>query len=425
MFRFLPYDRIFLLLFVNALLVVIGYAVVVASGGALLGMMKALKTLFLLISIGWVLLQKDARTAFSATKYTYLIFFLCLILPFFGLVSENTQYALNRIQTFLVPVIYVWLSTSILVYRYGQQLVLQMFSLLVMLVYSIPMLSYVLYGGSFSGTSIYGYSEEMVFISNHFGWSASLFLIAAFSYLNGRNIKLWTKLAVLLLVILAVYMLIVSGTRSAILSVALALMVVLFNYQRIPIYQKLIIVISPFLLILYLFAQENEAVLHVVERTQRQQESGTEGRLERFEIVISEMGRQPLLWLTGVGLFNYYFFNRGGEEFSGYHNSYFELLFGLGIPLFLLFMLFMLYEPLKQFLTRVSKYDLVFIPLAIIPFFESNLTAGQFLFFPWFCYIFALNAKKHFAFYGKRNWSNYYHLESIETTPPIFQDRRH
>ncbi len=95
------------------------------------------------------------------------------------------------------------------------------------------------------------------------------------------------------------------------------------------------------------------------------------------------------------------------KELANYHNSYFEILFGLGVPLFILFMVFMLYEPIKQFLKRVSKYDLLLIPLVIIPFFESNLTSGQFLFFPWFSYVFALNAKKKFAFFGTRNWFHF------------------
>ena len=70
-------------------------------------------------------------------------------------------------------------------------------------------------------------------------------------------------------------------------------------------------------------------------------------------------------------------------------------------------MVFMLYEPIKQFVKRISKYDLVFIPLAIIPFFEGNLTAGQFLFFPWFMYIIALNAERRFYLFGRRNWFYY------------------
>ena len=97
-------------------------------------------------------------------------------------------------------------------------------------------------------------------------------------------------------------------------------------------------------------------------------------------------------------MFNYEPFEEKGEGLGSYHNSYFELLFGLGVPLFLLFLVFMLFEPLIQFFKRVSRYDLLFIPLAIIPFFEGNLTAGQFLFFPWFSYIIALNSKGDFLF---------------------------
>lgn len=406
---FLRHDRVFLLLFLNALLVIVGYALALATGGASLGLMKIAKTFSLFLGLFWIFLQKDFRIALRAAKNISLVIFLCLILPGFALISDDFQFSLNRTQTFLLPLVYVWLSINILVYRYGQKEVLTLLSQLVIWVYVIPIISYVFFGGGFSGTSIYGYNEEMVFISNHFGWSASLFLIASFSYLNKRKIKFYQKLQFYPLIALAGYLLIVSGTRSAILSVTIALVVILFNYRGVPTYQKILIVISPILLVSYLYIQGNEAVLFVVERTQQQRKAGTEGRLERFEIVTDELQEKPLLWFTGVGLFNYRYFDTRSERFSGYHNSYFDLLFGLGIPLFLLFMVFMVYEPVKQLVRRVSAYDLVFIPVAIIPFFESNLTAGQFLFFPWFCYIFALNTKQRFAFYGKRNRPAYHY----------------
>ena len=124
-------------------------------------------------------------------------------------------------------------------------------------------------------------------------------------------------------------------------------------------------------------------------------------------------------------MFNYDAFIKEGEGIANYHNSYFEILFGLGVP-FLFFIWFLCYMSLlNNLLKRVSKYDLLLIPLIIIPFFESNLTAGQFLFFPWFSYVFALNAKKKFAYFGTRNWFHFINPKQFETTHPGPEKRSH
>ena len=67
---------------------------------------------------------------------------------------------------------------------------------------------------------------------------------------------------------------------------ALSLIVVLFYYKGVPLYQKFLIVISPIILFSYLISQKNDAVLFVIERTERKTESGDEGRLERLDLII-------------------------------------------------------------------------------------------------------------------------------------------
>ncbi len=79
------------------------------------------------------------------------------------------------------------------------------------------------------------------------------------------------------------------------------------------------------------------------------------------------------------------------RELGSYHNSYLEIFFGGGIILFILFCLFMVFRPVGNYFKYYSKIFLIFPPLAIIPFFESNLTGGQFLFYPWFMLMLLFN----------------------------------
>lgn len=398
---------------------VVGYAMAVATGTASVGPMKIFRTIVLLGSFFFVLTQGTTVSSFTSIKNKKLIIALCLITPAFTIISKDIVSSLSRTMTFIIPLLYIWISINLLLYRYGQKEVLDLLSRMIMIIYAIPMLSYIVFDGDFSGQSIYGESDGQVFVSNHFGWSAALFLISNFHVsLNRSKKRLLTTTVLVLFIILAVYLLIVSGNRSSWLSTALSLIFILFYYKGVPFYQKFLIVISPIILFSYLISQKNDAVLFVIERTERKAKSGDEGRLERLDIIIKRVSASPSLYLTGVGMFNYDAFLKEGEGIDNYHNSYFELLFGVGIPLFILYMLFMLYEPIKQFIKRVSKYDLLLIPLIIIPFFESNLTSGQFLFFPWFSYVFALNAQKKFAYFGTRNWFHFIDPKQFETTHP-------
>ena len=420
---FLKKERVFTLLFLNALLVVIGYALAVATNLASVGPMKLLKTLIFFASLGLVFIERDWLISLRAIKNKTLIISLCLILPAFTLISINILDSIKRTAGFLIPFVYIWLSVSILIFRYGQKKVLWLFSYMIMVIYAIPMLSFILFGGDFSGETIYGKQEGLVFVSNHFGWSAALYIIATFRVTKKKRQPLVIRFFFVSLSLLAVYILIVSGSRSSILAVMIALMMQLFYYKGMPLYKKFLIVLAPVILLTYLISTRNDAMMFVIDRTERKIENKSEGRSRRLNIITERISERPVLWLTGVGLCNYAAFTKKGKGISNYHNSYFELLFGLGIPAFILFMVFMLYEPSMQFLKRVSSYDLLIIPLAIIPYFESNLTAGQFLFYPWFSYVFALNAKRPFAAFGKRNWFKFLNPPYFETNHPGPQNR--
>ena len=140
--------------------------------------------------------------------------------------------------------------------------------------------------------------------------------------------------------------------------------------------------------------QENSVFQFLQQKNEQQLESGVEGRFDAFFVMLNYLEFNPSVWFYGVGMFNYEFLEKGGALLHGYHNSYFDVLFGVGTIVFSFFIFFMVIWPLKIFWKTTASYSLLIFPLMIIPFFGSDLTAGQFLFFPWFAYMILLNAKE-------------------------------
>jgi O-antigen ligase len=78
------------------------------------------------------------------------------------------------------------------------------------------------------------------------------------------------------------------------------------------------------------------------------------------------------------------------------HNTYLQFLFENGIFTFLA-LLFLFIIPSVYNFIRSSKIFYVFIPAMVIPYFENNLNAGQFLFFPFvLCFIYLSISKLNF-----------------------------
>ena len=143
-----------------------------------------------------------------------------------------------------------------------------------------------------------------------------------------------------------------------------------------------------------LLAAPNSSINFALDKTQKQEKVG-EARFETAGVMLDDFNHEPTYWITGVGMFNYKLL-KGNTKLSSYHNSYWEGRCGFGIPGFLVFLSFMVFKPVTRFLKYYSSYTLLLPPLLILPFFESNSTGGQFLFFPWFSFMLLLNAKTRF-----------------------------
>ncbi|MBC8046656.1 MAG: O-antigen ligase family protein [Fimbriimonadaceae bacterium] len=205
------------------------------------------------------------------------------------------------------------------------------------------------------------------------------------------------------------YLLLISGNRSSWLSLILALMIFVLKLKIIRTDFKILILIIPVLIIIWIAAIPESSLNMRLNDTEKQMEQG-EARFDVAETATGYFNESKWKWFTGAGMFNYAEVIPG-NQLSDYHNSYFEILFGGGVILFILFLNFMLFRPLYFYTLYYSKYFISIPPFIVIPYFEANITGGQFLFYPWFIFLLLYNIKPvskqeeitlKERFYGKR-----------------------
>jgi hypothetical protein len=388
-------DPVARLLFFNAFFVIIGYGLAVATHLATVEIMKVFKTIFLFGSIVHLIITnrfKDPSRYFDSGGIPFLF---CLLMFVFALASSDLLEALNRVQSFVIPFMYIQVSVTYLILKYGINTTLRGIHWGILLIYCIPALSYVLFGGDLSDTNIYGKEAATggeVFVSNHYGWASTLYILSFIFVIRNISLTKLTKLFFWGLLIVEVILLFSSANRASWLSLSLAMIPLLLRYKGLRNWQKFAILTVLIALIIYFLSDASSGLNFQIERTLKQQKEG-QARFEVTAVMFKYFNDNPINWITGAGLFNYDLLKSQEDLLSGYHNSYWEILFGAGIPLFLVFLSFMLIRPTYRFIKYYSRNTLLFFPLTIIPFFESDLTAGQFLFFPWFTFILLLNAK--------------------------------
>ena len=404
--RTLVKDPIARLLFLNALLVIIGYALANITQGASVGIFGNIKNLFLFFSFSYLIITGrivNPKIIFDS-GYIPIIFSLLLLYISIGTKSDLNAYF--KTLTFFVPMLYIYLSLSYLILNFGIQATLRSIHYGLLIIYAVPILTFLLSGAKISETNIYGSGgENQAFGSNNYGWAATLFLL---SYLFvWKEIKLTSIFRFFFAILLpfSIFLLLVSANRSSWLSVGIAMIPFFFSYKKMALKYKIIGMLFVFSYVTYLFADPNSSINFVIDKT-RQQEQHGEMRFETANVVLNYFNDEPSYWITGIGMFNFSIL-RNKSVLHAYHNSYYEVLFGAGIPLFLVFLSFMFFRPTLRYIKYYSRYSLLLPPLLILPFFESDLTGGQFLFFPWFTFILLLNAKTKF-------WNRETFKESIQ-----------
>ena len=388
-------DPVAWLLFLNSLFVIIGYALANITLKASVGIFGDFKNIFLFGSLAYLIFTNrvvNPNIIFDS-GFIPVIFGVLVLYISIGAGSDSESFL--KTLTFLVPMVYVYISLSYLILQFGIQSTLRGFHLSLLLIYCLPLLSYIISGGKITETNIYGGGgQNQPFASNNYGWSATLYILSFLFVFKNIKLKKFAKIFFACLFPVALILLFVSANRSSWLSVAITLVPFLFAYKGVSLKYKIISVLVVLGFIAVLLNDPNSSINFAMQRTQRQ-ENGGEERINTASIMINNFNDNKTKWLTGVGMYNFTLI-KNKVPLSTYHNSYLEVLFGAGIFLFLLFLTFMVFRPIKRYMLYYYKYSLLLPPLLILPFFESDLTGGQFLFFPWFTFIFLLNAKIKF-----------------------------
>ncbi len=380
----------FIFLNINAALVIIGYGLSVYTNGATIESMKILKSFMLLLSaIGLIRTMSLNKKTIPSPSVVYILVF-CFWVFLISFFSENILFSLKTASGFLAPFVYIYVALHNLLSKYNVYSLIRAFVKAINLVYAIPVITYVLSGAGFQQINIYGQSSAagQIFISNQYGWASTVFILSSIDiFFTSRPRKLH-RIFLFVFTVIALYITLVSGNRASWLSLILAMLVFVVRLETVRIDFKILMTIIPIAGVIW-FSKIPESSLNArLEMTQTQFERGEE-RLNTANTVIKYFNQHDILWLTGVGMFNYKII--ANMPLSDYHNSYLEILFGGGVVLFLMFILFMVLRPLYHYIKYYSKYYLLFAPLLIIPFFESNITGGQFLFYPWFIFMLLYN----------------------------------
>ncbi len=362
--------------FLNLLLVLLGYYAAIAFGQ--LGVVKLIRTGFMGLSLaGIVLLAPKPLYKVSQTGTLILVLFLLLnlaVLPF----SLNPTVSLERFLTLLPFLVYVSLFARYLFTRYPPDEAHLRVSAIIGLAYAFPVLVFYATGGSGGRTNIYG-QHSQGFYSNQFGWGAAISLACLADFVGQQSRRIGPFLRILMIgfAVASVFLLLISGSRSGLISLGVSVLLLVFFSSRMGLPAKALTIIATVALGVYMIGDPDSALNARLQKTRTQIEK-TEARLEAAELAWSAFQIRETTLLTGLG-FDY--FQEGIVKITGKvptksHNSYFELLATTGLYVFLFFM-------------GALVLPFVYVPpLLIIPLFENNYGAGQYLFFPWMLVLF-------------------------------------
>jgi O-antigen ligase len=389
-------DWVAQLLFVNGFIVIISYGLAFMTDKASVGPMLVVKSVFLFFSFSFLILKKRIISPHIIFDSGNTPLFFCVAMLLFVMFTNDPITSLDYVIKFAIPLLYVYYTISYLIAKYGIILTLKGIHWGILIIYSIPFIAFVFQGGSLTDSNLYGYEEGSgdAFVSNHYGWSSTLYILSFIFIWKSIKLTLKGRIIFSALLIIALFLLITSANRASWLSLIVLAIPFFTSYKGLNFIYKILAVLLVVALVFYFIDDPDSGLNFAIEKSIAERETG-ESRFEVTDAVLNKNREEPVRWIVGNGLFNYDVL-KGKTLLTAYHNSYWEILFGAGIPLFLVFMSFMFVRPIINFLKYYSKFTLLVAPLIIIPFFEFNLAGGQFLFFPWFSYMFLLNAKIKF-----------------------------
>ena len=393
-FRFVKFlyrfDKNWFLFFINVLLVVVGYWTA-----------NVAKEFYTLLKLGRIaLLLYSIFLLYNSTRpVRYLLrTSFWYVVPVFGLLflpsiilSAHPAASFFRLFTILIYLFYLeyfFRTTSATQPTLDRHFVLiEIFRL----VYFVPIALYFINTPSLTQTNIYGdQSDELGLTSNNFGWAASFYFLLTIDRLkNFPSKKLFVLIDVLTLPV-ALYLVIISGSRSSVLAIALGGILLILLRRNISFSVKTGLLIAMTLMYLLLVSSQNLAL----NRHQGGAKRGVakkESRLLMWNDIFSIVSEQPQVLLFGVGPDN------SMEAINHYkhrfykvhpHNTYIIVFFESGIICFAWFLFFFVAKPLVFYVRKDAALFSYILHPFVISFFDHNLGPGQFLAFPLFSLIF-------------------------------------
>lgn len=408
------YDKLYWIGFLNLAICLVGYIINGNTQYNISQESKILRVIFLIFSY-WHLIQfrslknlKNNYSSFNLFKWFLILLFSSTIL------STHPFYVFTKILNFLPSVIFVLVFINVcfevLGLRYTRKLILKIF----IHSYSIPLILSIFFNDNYYfGKNIY--AEEVGIQSNNLAWAAFIVLASTISYFDNFILNGYKKGLAFFLIIFSFMSIINSGSRTVAIGTIIYLIFLLWNKTSGIKFRFLKIFISLIFIFIFFNAvniYDLDSIEFLIYRTKRHiylQENFS--RLVFLETGLSTFERNPIRYFVGNGLFNDIVLRNIGKTFLshsglergvyGYHNSYADIFFGGGIPLFTIFLLLFTVNPLKLMLYNKNTFFLIFIPLNIIAFTENSLPGGAYIFYPFFMFTAYANLIENTLFHKK------------------------
>ncbi|WP_428653896.1 O-antigen ligase family protein [Runella sp.] len=379
------WDWHLVLYFLNVFSVVFGYSL----RGDVFQAAKLFRTGLVMFSlVGVIIAQGEIKYIFDKKKNWVLYLFLFLnlvVLPF----SVDFGRSFERILAWIPFLIYTNYFVVYLFAHYSKDeakiKLLQVFSL----TYFYPVVVMLVTGVAFQSENVYGQSIGE-YKANVIGWGCTMFIVTSFDLFANRPMVKWARYLFFIVVFLALWAIVLTGSRSSFAALALSTVVLVLRSKQISIYLKIAAALCILGFAYYIIESPDSVVNLRAQYADIRKQKG-EVRFKLAEQAFGIFTTNPEVLFTGFGFDN---FRAGLQHYAGIrtelasHNSYLETLFSGGVFAFLFFVIFVALNAVIKYVRFDSRYFIFLPTLMVIPYFESNLNAGQFLFFPWMTFLF-------------------------------------
>ncbi len=150
-----------------------------------------------------------------------------------------------------------------------------------LLIYCIPLLSYIFSGGKITHTNIYGPgNEDQLFASNNYGWSATVYILSFLFVWQDIKLKKLSKLFFGILLPVAIILFFTSANRASWLSMAVTMIPFLLSYKALHLKYKIAGVVVILGYISILLADPDSSINFARDRSHKQEQAGE----ERFKV---------------------------------------------------------------------------------------------------------------------------------------------